>query len=72
MFCDREQAIFWSTPEECAAACRLLLANDELRTSMVGKARQRIEELGLSNDRVCAGILDTLTADNALVETLSR
>jgi spore maturation protein CgeB len=72
MFQDREQAVFWSVPEECAAGCRLLLANDELRSSMVAKARQRIEELGLTNDRVCAGVLDTLTADKVLAETLSK
>jgi hypothetical protein len=72
MFQDREQAVFWSTPEECAAGCRLLLINDELRSSMVAKARQRIEELGLTNDRVCAGVLDTLTTDKVLAETLSK
>jgi hypothetical protein len=62
MFHHHEQAVLWSTADECAIACHELLADETLRGAIAKNARRRIEELGLSNDRICSGVLDRVAA----------
>ncbi len=51
------EAVFWSTPEECAAACRHLLANDAYRHSVARRGRERLQRNGHYNEQVLAAIL---------------
>jgi hypothetical protein len=57
MYRDTVEAAFWKTPEECAELCRRLLGDEGIRRSMVGAARARVIDLGLSNDRVQSWII---------------
>jgi hypothetical protein len=64
MFRDGEQAVFWTTPEECASVCKQLLADETARKAVSVCGRKRIIELGYSNDQICAEILEDLTAED--------
>jgi spore maturation protein CgeB len=56
------EAVFWSTPEECAAKCRALLADDEWRRSIAEKGHQRYLKNGWTNMKVAERILNALFA----------
>lgn len=63
MFREGEEAVFWSSAEECAAQCRKALADPAFRERLSGAARRRIIQMGLSNDENIAWILDALRAE---------
>lgn len=72
MYCDGEQALFWSSPEECARACRMILADTVRRDRMAAAARERVQQLGLSNDTMMDWILNQIeTARTMSVYSLS-
>ena len=54
---DRE-AVYWSTPEECAAKCAALLADDAWRQSVAAAGRQRYLRNPWKNMDVIQAILD--------------
>src|SRR5919106_656231 len=54
---DGVEAVFWSTAEECAAACRRLLADDAYRQSVARRGRERLHRNGHYNEQVLAAIL---------------
>lgn len=60
LYKDGVEAVFWSTAEECAAACRRLLADDAYRQSVARAGRERLQRNGHYNERVLAGILKTV------------
>jgi hypothetical protein len=67
---DGVEAAFWSTPEECAARCGELLADESRRVRMAAAARKRMMAWHLSNDEVMAAVLRVLaghSADHMLV-----
>ena len=60
-----EEALFWSTAEECAARCRELLPAGDRRRRIAVAARSRVEAWRLSNDEVLASILRVLAGEPA-------
>jgi hypothetical protein len=57
---DGIEAVFWTTPEECAVECAGLLADEPRRTHMAAAAQQRLTDWRLSNDEVMAAVLRVL------------
>jgi len=57
MYREGEEAFFWSSPEECVAICRRLLADPERCARVAARARERVLASGLSNDEVLRTIL---------------
>jgi hypothetical protein len=60
MFKDGEEAVFWSSPEECVQVCRDLLANEARRRAIVANGMRKVRELKVGNEDVCRGILEEL------------
>jgi len=52
------EALFWSTPDECATACRRLLADDAYRQSVARRGRARLQRNGNYNEQVLETLLD--------------
>jgi spore maturation protein CgeB len=52
-----EEAVFWSSAEECAAKCRALLADEAWRRSVAEKGRKRYLKNGWTNMKVAERIL---------------
>ena len=65
MFRDRGEALFWSSPQECARCCQEAMASPQWRMQMVLAARQRACQLGLSNDTTLTRILDVLVEERS-------
>jgi len=57
LYDDGVDAVFWNTPEECAAACSRLLADDAYRQSVARRGRARLQRNGHYNEQVLAAIL---------------
>lgn len=57
MFVDNEEALLWSSAEECADKCLDLLTKPDLLKTIPIKAKEKIISLKLSNDEVIASIL---------------
>lgn len=62
LYDDGVEAVFWSTPEECAAACRRLLSDDAYRASVARRGRERLLRNGHYNEKVLSAILNELVA----------
>jgi spore maturation protein CgeB len=62
LYNDGVEAVFWSTPEECAVACRRLLADEAYRESVARRGRERLQRNGHYNEKVLSGILNELVA----------
>lgn len=57
MYRENVEAVFWSTPEECALQCRRLLADEAWREGIATEGQRRFEANGHTNERMLAGIL---------------
>ena len=57
LYCEGEEAIFWSDAEECSDACLKLLANDNLRREMARRGRERCLRNGTMNEQVMAHVI---------------
>lgn len=57
LYKEDEEAVFWSSPEECAAKCAALLADDEWRRSVAVRGHERYLKNGWTNMRVAEMIL---------------
>lgn len=71
LYRDGEEALYWSTPEQCAAACRDLLKNESRRVRMAAAAREKVLRWGLTNDDILAALLRVLNgkpSDHPLVD----
>lgn len=60
MFTDGAEALLWSTAEECASQCDLILSNPGLREEISRAGRARILSLGVENQTVLNGILEAV------------
>ncbi|NQW48312.1 MAG: glycosyltransferase [Planctomycetes bacterium] len=60
MYDDGEEAIFWTTPAECARLCRRLLENEPKRAAIAAAGRRRAIRNGYFNEQVLGGILAEL------------
>jgi spore maturation protein CgeB len=59
MYAEGDEAVFWSTAEECADACEKLLANDAERIRIAARGRARLMKNGHMNETVMRGLLET-------------
>ena len=57
LYQDGVEALYWSTPVECAAACRRLLSDQAYRHSIGRRGRERLARNGHYNEQVLAAIL---------------
>ena len=64
MYREDEEAVFWSTPKECAEKYFALLADEENRTRIAEAGRRRCIASGYLNDPVMRRILDALPDGN--------
>lgn len=74
LYRDGEEAVFWNTPEECAASCKRLLEGEAERRNMSYIAREKIMRWRLTNDEVLAALLRLLQgkcSDHSLVTDCS-
>jgi hypothetical protein len=60
MYNEGFEAVFWSSPRECAEACRALLNDDTKRCGIRDAGMQRVRGLGLGNEPICRRILTEL------------
>jgi len=60
MYDENREAVFWSTPEECAAQCHRLLRDEETRRRIAFAGRQRVLASKQSTDDVVRRILEIL------------
>jgi spore maturation protein CgeB len=57
LYKEDEEAVFWSSPEECAAKCAALLADEEWRRSVATRGHERYLKNGWTNMKVAEIIL---------------
>ena len=60
MYNDGEEAVFWTTPEECARLCADLLHDEPKRAAIAAAGRRRAIQNGYFNEQVLAGLLAEL------------
>lgn len=59
---DGVEAVFWSDPQECADVCNRLLADEELRLSIVRAGQARCLRNGHLNSAMCGRVIAAATA----------
>lgn len=57
LYIENEEAVFWSSVDECAATCQELLADPERRERIRTAGMRRIRQNGLGNEDICRQIL---------------
>lgn len=60
LYREGEEAVFWSSPEECARLCFELLEDDERRKKIAKNGRERCLRNGFFNQAVMERILNTV------------
>ena len=60
MYREDKEAVFWSTPEECAEKCFALLADEPKRKTIARAGRERCIRSGYLNEPTMQKILNTL------------
>jgi hypothetical protein len=63
MFRESEEALLWSSADECAAQCFKALSDKNLRERLSAAAKQRVIQMRLSNDETLEWILAALRAE---------
>jgi hypothetical protein len=63
LYRDGQEALFWATPEQCAAACRELLKDESRRLRMAAAAREKVLRWRLTNDEILAAVLRVLKGE---------
>lgn len=63
MYNDGEEAVFFTTPVECARICTTLLKDEPKRAAMAAAGRRRAIRNGYFNEQVLGGILSELGFD---------
>jgi spore maturation protein CgeB len=65
LYSEDEEAVFWSTAEECADKCHSLLANDEVRASIAARGRNRCRQNQTLNEPMVARVLGAIEGSDA-------
>ncbi|MCB2148598.1 MAG: glycosyltransferase [Deltaproteobacteria bacterium] len=60
MYCEDEEAVFWSTPDECADKCFALLSQESKRQAIAQSGHNRCIQSGYLNQPIMESILNTL------------
>jgi spore maturation protein CgeB len=63
LYRENEDAVFWSSPEECATECVRLLGDGELRSRLAASGRRRCLQNGTTNEKVMAKIICEVLPD---------
>jgi spore maturation protein CgeB len=72
MYVDGQEALFWSSTEECAAVCREALADEERRRRIVAAGHARSLDNGHHNERVMRAIVERACARRSSASVSSR
>jgi hypothetical protein len=72
LYREGSEAIFWDTPEECAAQCQQLLTDDALRQKIAHAGQQRHLRNGTTNTAVLRGILEHINQQHCSPQTVSQ
>lgn len=59
LYRENEEAVLWSSPEECAERCLELLSDEQCRKRLAANGRKRCLQNGTTNEKVLARILQT-------------
>lgn len=62
LYKEDEEAVFWSTSQECVSQCKRLLADDELRRRIREAGRKRVVANRVGNEDLCSHIIAHLSA----------
>lgn len=62
LYAENEEAVFWSSPDECAHKCAELLGNTQRRTHLSIAGRRRFLRNGTTNENVLREILHRATS----------
>jgi len=65
MYQDGYEAVFWSDAKECAAQCQKMLSNEELRSQIAARGRERVLKNGTMNELTMQAILDRTFGSSA-------
>jgi spore maturation protein CgeB len=57
MYTEGQEALFWKDADECAAVCRIALADDNHRRAIAKAGHQRLKQNGHYNEVILASIL---------------
>jgi hypothetical protein len=58
MYSEGQEALFWSNAEECAAMCKLALADENKREAIAAAGHMRVISNGHYNEKVLEGLLN--------------
>jgi spore maturation protein CgeB len=70
LYAEDEEAVFWSSPEECAAKCMQLMGDEEKRKNIAVSGRHRYLRNEITNEHVLSRILGDLSGQ-ATAEALT-
>uniref|UniRef100_UPI0035B2F198 glycosyltransferase family protein n=1 Tax=Aquabacterium sp. TaxID=1872578 RepID=UPI0035B2F198 len=62
LFREGEEAVFWSSSEECAEQIKRLLNDEALRTRIKEAGQKRVIEAGMGNENLCREVIQRLGA----------
>ncbi len=71
LYQEGEEAVFWTTPEECAEKCRTLLADPDRRRRIAERGRARCVRNRSTNRAVLEAIIDTAISESRALATLA-
>jgi hypothetical protein len=62
MYVEGEEALFWSSPEECAAVCRDALRDDGRRRAIAAAGHARSVSNGYHNETIMRAVIEKVFA----------
>ena len=65
LFREGQDALLWSTAEECAELCLQILNDEERRHAIRSNGMERVRQLGVGNEPMCDKVLNALLAHAA-------
>lgn len=68
MYADGEEAMFWTSPEDCARRCRAGLADPAGLQKIADRGRRRVRQLQLANDEMANAALAMLGRKGGVFE----
>ncbi|WP_257668493.1 CgeB family protein [Parapedobacter tibetensis] len=60
MYKENEEAVFWNDEEECIEVCRKILSDDQQRERIRKAGNEKVKQLKVGNEDICAAILNRL------------
>jgi hypothetical protein len=60
MYIENEEALFWNDAHECAAICKKILLNDNLREEIRRRGMEKVRALEVGNENICKYIINEI------------